>query len=63
MRRSCGKRRYSSEAQAVRAIAQRGLYGEHVPPLRVYECPLCHGFHLTKQPYRPKRKRRRRRAV
>lgn len=41
------KRRYPSEAFAQRvadhATRQRGL------ALRVYPCPLCQGFHITKR--------------
>jgi hypothetical protein len=41
------KRRYTTEAfaqrVAMRATRQRGT------PLRVYPCPLCKGWHITKR--------------
>lgn len=42
-----GKRSYPDElraiAAAIRCSAKRGV------PLRVYECPSCHGWHLTRR--------------
>lgn len=41
---SClSKVRYRSESQA-QAAANRRPIG-----LRIYQCPLCHGYHLTKR--------------
>ena len=44
--RMCGsKDRYGSEGAALAAVVRRGTS----TPLRVYGCPLCEGWHLTKQ--------------
>lgn len=46
--RSCGKVRYTSERTAIRrAIASSRRAGL---ALRVYRCPDCEGWHLTKKP-------------
>lgn len=43
-----GKRRYSSESQAVRSLENR----RQSLPLRVYWCRACNGYHHTSQPKR-----------
>lgn len=41
--RSCrSKKAYTTAQAAGNAAASRGVAG-----LRIYECPLCHAFHLT----------------
>lgn len=47
-----GKRRHTSERSAI-AAAIRLSRGNR--PLRVYRCPLCKGWHLTKQEKRGRR--------
>lgn len=48
----CGKARYATERQAIRvAMSSSRRSGL---PLRVYRCPECKGWHLTKRPtWRP----------
>lgn len=41
-----GKRRHTSQRAAIAAAIR--LSRNNVP-LRVYRCPFCHGWHLTKQ--------------
>lgn len=44
----CGKKaRYRDQSEA-RVIANR-LETKRGDKLRVYECPHCHGFHLSKE--------------
>lgn len=43
----CGKRRHRSQMSAIAAAIR--LSRNNVP-LRVYQCPACHGWHLTKKP-------------
>lgn len=47
-----GKRRFATEsyakAQLVGAIMRRNRGNQKRQERRVYECPLCHGWHLTK---------------
>lgn len=65
--RRCGKVRYPSKVDAVRALSStsraralddflgvRSARGE----ARVYRCPTCHGFHLTSRPMWRERERR-----
>lgn len=42
----CGRRRFPTEAEAVTVAIGRA---RHVGPLRVYACPGCGGWHLTKR--------------
>lgn len=52
-RRSCGKRRFMSATEAQMALLRIQGYGSRdVVPVRFYECPLCHGWHLTSKPMR-----------
>lgn len=45
--RGCqGKRRYGTADAALQSGAVRSDHG--AGPLRVYDCPVCKGFHLTK---------------
>lgn len=45
--RGCvGKRRYGTPEAALQSGADRSDLG--AGPLRVYDCPLCGGYHLTK---------------
>lgn len=47
--KTCGKLSFPTEDAAIRsAIKTSRLRGGL--PLRVYECPLQHGFHMTKNP-------------
>ncbi|HTM68822.1 MAG TPA: hypothetical protein VL426_06020 [Candidatus Binatia bacterium] len=46
--RCTGKRTYKSEAAARRTADDQERRGS--PPLTVYHCPDCAGFHLTKRP-------------
>jgi hypothetical protein len=51
-RRQCAaKRRYRDldEAKRVRQH-QRAITGDDI---RIYDCPICSGFHFTSQPIRP----------
>lgn len=44
---ACGrKRRYPSEEAAL-SFASRSMNVYGSPPLKVYRCPYCHGWHLT----------------
>jgi hypothetical protein len=45
---ACGKVRYTSEHKAIGAAIRSSRRGGL--PLRVYQCPGCHGWHLTKRP-------------
>ena len=50
--RQCGKKkRYATEGEAPRQIA---AIHRHRPneQLRVYDCAICNGWHLTNQPKR-----------
>lgn len=40
-----GKRRHEDEMAAIAAALRRSRSGT---PLRVYPCPTCGGYHLTK---------------
>lgn len=42
-----GKRRYRDHDEAVRLRQRRETEAGHA--LRIYDCPFCNGFHLTKQ--------------
>lgn len=42
-----GKTRYRDHAEATRIRQRREREAGH--GLRVYDCPFCQGFHLTKQ--------------
>jgi len=44
-----GKRRFHDAEEAKRALRHIKTRGEPraKTPARYYECPLCHGFHLT----------------
>ena len=45
--RACGRKvRYSSK-EAAEAKANRSMRIYSSPPLKVYQCPYCHGWHLT----------------
>ena len=49
-RRGCKKKiRYRSEAAARGAVKHRRRFQPDIE-LRVYDCPICQGWHLTKQP-------------
>lgn len=45
MCKTCGKRAYPTEEVALRALLRR----RSPYPLRYYECPDGHGWHLTKR--------------
>ena len=45
----CGKKRYATKYEAERVAAHQKLENR-APNLRVYRCPDCGGWHLTKQP-------------
>ena len=46
---SCGRKmRYESYDDALHQALKR--LGRGAVMLRVYECPYCHGWHLTKKP-------------
>lgn len=62
--RRCGKMRYPSKVDAVRALSTASraralddFLGVHSDrrEARVYRCPICHGFHLTSRPTWKKR--------
>ena len=45
--RMCGrKRRYEDEFTA-QSVANLSMIAYGAPPLKVYRCPLCGGWHLT----------------
>jgi hypothetical protein len=44
---TCGKRRHINELSAIAAAIR--LSGARATPLRVYRCPDCAGWHLTKR--------------
>lgn len=47
---ACGKRRYSTPQEALNVASHRvGYRGTRTRLLRVYHCPACNGWHLTKQ--------------
>ncbi|PZU32768.1 MAG: hypothetical protein DI576_08445 [Actinomyces sp.] len=41
-----GKRQYGDYGEAARVALRRSRYAG---PLRIYECPLCGSWHLTKR--------------
>ena len=43
-----GKRRYRDNISALLALASTNRAGRG--ERRAYRCPVCHGFHLTRQP-------------
>lgn len=45
---ACGKRRCASKEQAVAYVLH--LARRTTDPLRVYLCPACAGWHVTKRP-------------
>ena len=47
---ACGKTRYPDKRAAVsqKNLIERGHRGHHPGKLRVYPCPACRGWHLTK---------------
>lgn len=49
------KRQYKTEAEAA-AEANRWMkkVGEHPKHLRIYKCPVCNWFHITKKEHEPK---------
>ena len=49
------KRRYTTYERAVAAALVRLESKDDLPALAVYRCPLCAGFHLTKQEQRTPR--------
>lgn len=65
--RRCGKIRYPSKVDAVRALSSTsqaralddflGVRSDR-REVRVYRCPTCHGFHLTSRPMWRERERR-----
>lgn len=49
----CGKRRYDTREDALETAAHRvGTRGTRTRFLRIYQCPACGGWHLTKKPKR-----------
>ena len=48
-RRSCGKVRYGSEREAKLVAEQQELIFTNNLQLKVYHCPYCGGWHLTKR--------------
>jgi len=45
---ACGKRRCATKADAITYVLY--LARKTADPLRIYPCPKCDGFHLTKLP-------------
>lgn len=43
----CGKRRHPTQIAAIAAALRLSRFNR---PLRVYQCPDCGGWHLTKKP-------------
>lgn len=41
------KVRYSSESEARAAVTQQLRINPGTPKLRVYQCPVCEGWHMT----------------
>jgi hypothetical protein len=50
---TCEKTRYDTGAQARRALAGIKRFGQRLEkkPTRAYQCPHCHGWHLTSDPH------------
>ena len=46
----CDKKTYKTKREAIRFALLSSRAG--APPLRVYPCKDCQGFHLTKRPGR-----------
>ena len=44
---ACGKRRHPTETSAIAAAIRLSRFNR---PLRVYHCPACGHWHLTKTP-------------
>lgn len=44
------KRRYRSWNEAQDALTQIRRKDRKQKPVRVYDCPQCHGYHLTSKP-------------
>lgn len=45
-----GKRRYKDNIAALLALSSTNRAGR--PERRAYRCPVCRGYHLTRQPAR-----------
>lgn len=43
------KRRYANEPAAKAALQRINPYRMNDRPTRSYKCPLCNGYHLTRQ--------------
>lgn len=47
--KSCGKNRYASEREALEVAEQQEIiFANQGLKLKVYHCPFCGGWHLTK---------------
>ncbi|MFJ6508610.1 hypothetical protein [Streptomyces sp. NPDC091879] len=49
---TCGKRRFPDRVSALldmQRIQRKKDSTREFLPVRVYECPRCHGFHMTHQ--------------
>lgn len=55
LKRTCrGKTRYRDQQEAVEALHRLQVKSKReVQPTRVYECPICNGYHLTSKEYKP----------
>lgn len=47
-----GKRRFPDRISALGALHTAANGSRQLKPIRVYECPDCHGWHLTSAPLR-----------
>lgn len=47
----CDKKTFSTKADAKQSLSKiRESKGDHIKPMRTYECPKCSGWHLTSMP-------------
>lgn len=46
-----GKARFADESSATRAVRDIAVIADNrdKKPVRAYQCPFCHGWHLTSQ--------------
>lgn len=53
-RKTCrnGKRRFPDRESALGALKATSQSTRDRKPLRVYDCPMCHGWHLTSEAFR-----------
>ena len=45
--RACGRKRSYPSEEAALSFANRSMNVYGAPPLKVYKCPYCDGWHLT----------------